>query len=47
MATAVWKRLISLPLFPAMRREEQDAVIVAIRSLAKHGRVRRRLRRAA
>jgi dTDP-4-amino-4,6-dideoxygalactose transaminase len=47
VATAVWERLISLPLFPGMREEEQDTVIAAIRSLGKHGRVRRRIGRAA
>ena len=47
VATAVWKRLISLPLFPGMREDEQDMVIGAIRSLVKHGRVRRRMGRAA
>ena len=31
-ATAVWPRLISLPIFPSMREDEQDAVIAAVRA---------------
>ena len=36
-ATAVWTRLISLPLFPGMRTEEQEHVIHVVRDLcAQH-----------
>jgi len=39
-ATAVWERLISLPIFPAMRNDEVDKVIRTIRSLcARHASV--------
>lgn len=47
VATAVWKRLVSLPLFPGMRQAEQDMVIGAVRSLLKHRRLHRRRRCAA
>jgi perosamine synthetase len=33
VATAVWQRLISLPLFPSMDDEEQDHVIQVVREL--------------
>jgi dTDP-4-amino-4,6-dideoxygalactose transaminase len=40
VATAVWERLISLPIFPAMRNEEVDRVIRTIRSMCgRHRRV--------
>jgi perosamine synthetase len=32
-ATAVWSRLISLPLFSCMRRDEIDAVVSAVRAI--------------
>jgi len=39
-ATAVWERLVSLPIFPTMTGAEQDAVIGALRDLvARHRRV--------
>ena len=39
VATAVWQRLISLPLFPGMREEEVAKVIEAVRSLCtRHAR---------
>jgi perosamine synthetase len=39
VSTAVWERLISLPLFPGMREEEVGHVIDAVRSLcARHRR---------
>jgi dTDP-4-amino-4,6-dideoxygalactose transaminase len=33
VASAEWKRLVSLPLFSAMRREEVDAVVGAVRDV--------------
>jgi dTDP-4-amino-4,6-dideoxygalactose transaminase len=37
-ASAVWKRLISLPLFPGMTDDEQDLVITTVRDLCgRHG----------
>ena len=40
VATAVWERLISLPIFPAMRNDEVDQVIRTVRSVcARHARV--------
>ncbi len=39
-ATVVWERLISLPIFPAMRNDEVDKVVRTIRSLcARHASV--------
>jgi perosamine synthetase len=35
VASAVWKRLISLPLFPGMAEEEQDSVIATVRALCR------------
>ena len=32
-ATSVWERLISLPLFPGMRKDEQDYVLQVVREL--------------
>jgi dTDP-4-amino-4,6-dideoxygalactose transaminase len=40
VATAVWERLISLPIFPAMRNDEVDQVIRTVRSVcARHTRL--------
>ncbi|HEY8187109.1 MAG TPA: DegT/DnrJ/EryC1/StrS aminotransferase family protein [Pyrinomonadaceae bacterium] len=40
VATAVWERLISLPIFPAMRKDEVEKVIRTIKSLcARHASV--------
>jgi dTDP-4-amino-4,6-dideoxygalactose transaminase len=33
VASAVWRRLVTLPLFPGMEQEEQDQVIAAVRAL--------------
>ena len=39
VATAEWKRLISLPIFPAMREEETEHVINSVKRIcAKHAR---------
>jgi perosamine synthetase len=35
VATAVWSRLVSLPLFPGMKPEEQDHVIRTVRDLCR------------
>ena len=32
-AGSVWQRLVSLPLFPGMRREEQQYVVRVVRDL--------------
>ena len=40
VATALWPRLVSLPIFPGMRRDEVDHVVVSIRKLCR--RFRRR-----
>jgi len=34
-ASRVWERLVSLPLFPGMRDEEQDHVVSAIRAICR------------
>jgi dTDP-4-amino-4,6-dideoxygalactose transaminase len=34
-ATAVWERLISLPIFPGMREEEAEHVIATVKRLAE------------
>jgi dTDP-4-amino-4,6-dideoxygalactose transaminase len=34
-ATEVWQRLVTLPLFPGMTADEQDAVIAAVRELCR------------
>jgi perosamine synthetase len=40
VATALWERLVSLPLFPGMRHDEVDRVIRTIKSLcARHASV--------
>lgn len=39
-ASTVWRRLISLPLFPGMTEEEQDLVIATIRDLCTRHAVR-------
>ena len=39
-ATAVWQRLVSLPIFPGMRDEERDHVVATVKDLC-----RRHLRR--
>ena len=33
VATAVWERLVSLPIFPGMREDELTHVIVSVRDL--------------
>ena len=33
VASAVWTRLVSLPLFSTMRRDEIDAVVNAVRTV--------------
>ena len=38
VATAVWERLISLPIFPGMRNDEVDQVIRTIRSVCRRHR---------
>ena len=35
VATAVWERLISLPIFPGMSQEEQDQVVLAVRDICR------------
>jgi perosamine synthetase len=35
IATAVWKRLITLPIFPGMHNEEIDYVISTIKRLCR------------
>jgi perosamine synthetase len=37
VASDVWTRLVSLPLFSTMRREEIDAVVTAVRTVCAHG----------
>ena len=37
-ATAVWERLVSLPIFPGMRDSEIAAVVDAVRSIARDNR---------
>jgi len=34
-ASRVWERLVSLPLFPGMRDEEQDRVVSAVRTICR------------
>lgn len=41
-ASAVWQRLISLPLFPGMTEEEQDQVVRAVREICREHRLQRR-----
>jgi perosamine synthetase len=41
VATELWKRLISLPIFPAMREAEVDRVIAAITDLCARHRARK------
>jgi len=39
VATAVWQRLVSLPLFPGMREEEREHVVATVRELcSRHSR---------
>ena len=40
VATALWPRLVSLPIFPGMRRNEMDHVVASVRKLCR--RFRRR-----
>ena len=38
-ATAVWRRLVSLPIFPGMREEERAHVVRTLKDIcARHGR---------
>jgi dTDP-4-amino-4,6-dideoxygalactose transaminase len=47
VATAVWERLISLPIFPGMVDEEIEYVIAAVKSIcARNGRFRPRTMKA-
>lgn len=41
VATAEWRRLISLPLFPGMREEEQAYVVLVLRDLCRRYGVRK------
>lgn len=41
VATEVWQRTVSLPIFPGMQRREVDAVIEAVRDLAARHRLRK------
>ena len=41
VATALWPRLVSLPIFPGMRRNEVDHVVASVRELCR--RFRRRM----
>ena len=36
VATALWERVISLPIFPGMREEEIEQVICAVRGLCTY-----------
>ena len=47
VATAVWKRMISLPLFPGMREDEQEHVITVVRDLCTQHAVAAAARRSA
>jgi perosamine synthetase len=37
-ATALWPRLVSLPIFPGMRRNEVDHVVASVRELCRRHR---------
>lgn len=36
VASEVWRRTISLPIFPAMTGQERDAVVAAVRDICRH-----------
>ena len=38
VATPTWERLVSLPLFPGMRTEEQDYTVQVVRDLCTRNR---------